>query len=118
MLENCSPDPKELTSFHDTEKMENKYKLKANHHSLLQQIYASENEMFERSLPSHYTDPKQRMVTNEELLQNLRQNASATRHKKQVIENQVQEHIDKPSKVSDRFRYQERFMKRAITGIF
>lgn len=104
-------DPKDVVA-----EKENRRSSKSNQ-SPHQQIYTSPNT-FERHPQTHFVDTKQRVVTNEELLQNLRQNASSTLRQKRTLESLVQEHIDRPNKVSDRFRYQKRFMKQAITGIF
>lgn len=61
---------------------------------------------------------RQKNIFNEELLHNLKQNAKMALKQKQAVENLVQVSVDNANSVSDSFRYQERFMKQAITGIF
>lgn len=77
---------------------------------------------FRSSEKDHLSDDsvnlKQKSIFNEELLHNLKQNAKMAVKQKQAVENLVQVSVDNANSVSDSFRYQERFMKQAITGIF
>lgn len=115
-VDGCS-DLKE-TVYHEKE---NKYKLKPK--LIIEPLQALHQQPFpsysnEKTQSSQYLDMKQKSIVNEELLHNLKQNAKLAMNQKRVIENLVQVHVENPSSVSDSFRYQERFMKQAITGIF